>query len=218
MQMLLMSLWFGILTSVSPCPLATNIAAVSFCSKRIAKPYVVLLSGLFYTIGRTAFYTSLGIFLSYFLNMIPLVSDFLQTKMAYISGPIMIILGVVLLDIVKIKLPSFNMAEKTQNRFNQSGLLGSFALGFLFAMMLCPVSAAFFFSNLIQSGGNPFVLMSYGVGTGIPVLVFAFVLSFCAEKISQIYKMTTTFEKYARLMTACIFIIVGFYYILRSIL
>lgn len=218
MQILMMSLWFGILTSISPCPLTTNIAAVSFLSKKIAKPYFVLLSGLFYTIGRTAFYTILGVVLSYFLNMIPAVSDFLQTKISYIAGPIMIVLGIVLLDIIKIKIPSFNVKEKTQKKLDKSGLLGSFAIGFLFAMMLCPVSAAFFFSNLIQSGGNVFVLVLYGIGTGLPVLVFAFVLSFCAEKISKIYKMTTTFEKYARLLTAYIFIIVGFYYILRSIL
>ena len=218
MQILLTALWLGILTSISPCPLTTNIAAISFLNRKMTKPYFVFLNGVFYTIGRTAFYTIIGVSLSYFFNMIPVVSDFLQTKIEYIAGPIMIILGIILLDIIKFSIPAFKLKEKTQDKLNKAGFLGSFAIGFLFAMMLCPVSAAFFFSNLIQSQGNPLVLMLYGIGTGLPVLIFAFVLSFCAEKISKTFKMTTNFEKYARLMTAGIFIIVGFYYTLRSIL
>ncbi|MCM1322665.1 MAG: aromatic aminobenezylarsenical efflux permease ArsG family transporter [Acetobacter sp.] len=217
-QMLLMAVWFGILTSVSPCPLATNIAAVSFLGKKISKSYIVLLNGVFYTIGRAIFYTAVGSFLAYFLNVIPKVSDFLQTKAAYIVGPIMVILGIVLLDVVKIKLPSFQMNVETQNKFDKIGFLGAFLLGFLFASMLCPVSAAFFFSNLIQSGGNFWVLFLYGIGTGLPVLFFAVILAFCAERISRLYQATTIFEKYARRLTAVIFISVGIYYILRSLL
>ena len=217
-QMLLTALWFCVLTSVSPCPLTTNIAAVSFLSKKLSQPYLVLLNGLFYTMGRAVFYTMLGTVLSYFLSSIPLVSDFLQTKMAYIAGPIMIVMGVILLDVIKLNIPSLQIKEETKSKLDKAGLLGSFGIGFLFATMLCPVSAAFFFSNLLQSNGNFLVLMLYGIGTGLPVLFFAFIVSFCAEKISVLYQATTIFEKYARRLTAFIFIGVGIYYLFRSIL
>lgn len=217
-EALLMAVWFGILTSISPCPLATNIAAVSFLSKKISRPSFVLLNGMIYTLGRAAFYTLLGVILSYFLSSIPIVSDFLQTKMSYIAGPIMIILGILLLDIISLKLPSFQLKEQSKEKLDKMGFIGSFAIGFLFASMLCPVSAAFFFSNLLQSNGNVFVLILYGFGTGLPVLLFAFVLAFCAEKISSLYKATTTFETYARKITAIIFIGVGIYSLVRNLI
>lgn len=156
MQILLTALWLGILTSISPCPLTTNIAAISFLNRKMTKPYFVFLNGVFYMIGRTAFYTIIGVSLSYFLNMIPVVSDFLQTKIEYIAGPIMIVLGIILLDIIKISIPAFKLKEKTQDKLNKAGFLGSFAIGFLFAMMLCPVSAAFFFSKLNTKPRQPF--------------------------------------------------------------
>lgn len=218
-QMLLPALWFGVLTSISPCPLAMNIAAVSYLGKKISKPSFVLLSGFVYTLGRTVFYVLLGGILFYSFSAIPAVSDFLQTKMTYFVGPIMIVLGFILLDILKIKMPTLQFDnQKLEKRIDKTGLIGTFMVGFLFASVLCPVSAAFFFSNLIQSGGNPVVLLLYGIGTGLPVLLFAFMLAFCAEKIGGLYKKTALFETYARKITAVLFIGIGFYYLLGSIL
>lgn len=218
MTALFMALWLGIMTSISPCPLATNIAAVSFIGRKIGKPYYILLSGLIYTLGRTAFYTILGIVLSYSISSIPVVSDWLQTNMAYIAGPLLLILGFIMLDFIKLKLPQFKMTEKTQAKLDKLGLIGALFIGFLFAAMLCPVSAAFFFSNLIQSEGNVLVLALYGTGTGLPVVVFALILAFFTNKLSSVYNATKTFEKYARLLTAIIFIGVGLYYIGRVFL
>lgn len=216
MIILLSAVWLGILTSISPCPLASNIAAVSFIGRKVGKPCYVLLSGIFYTIGRSLFYTLLGVVLSFSMQSIPAVSDWLQSNMAYIAGPLLIVLGFIMLDIINLNLPKFRLTEKTQRRMDKLGLLGALVIGFLFATMLCPVSAAFFFSNLIQSEGNIFVLILYGLGTGLPVVAFAVVLAFCANKLSSIYKATTAFEKYARRITAAIFIVVGFYYIGRT--
>lgn len=217
-QSFLMAVWFGILTSISPSPLTSNIAAVSFLSKKFSQPTAVLLNGTLYTLGRVVFYMLLGVILSYFLSSIPVVSDFLQTKMSYIAGPIMIILGLSLLDITNIKLPSFQIKEQSKEKLDKMGFIGSFAIGFLFASMLCPVSATFFFSNLLQSQGNVFVLILYGLGTGLPVLIFAFILAFCVEKISSLYKAATTFENYARKLTAVIFIGAGIYSLTRNLI
>lgn len=218
MHLILIACWLGILTSISPCPLASNIAAVSFLGRKISNPFLVLSNAVAYTLGRALFYTITGVVLSYFLSSIPLVSDFLQTKMIYIASPLMIVLGLILLDIVKIKFPSFSMSDKTKNKLENKGFIGALLLGFLFASMLCPVSAAFFFSNLMQSGGNPIVLLVYGIGTGLPVLFFAFVLAFFANRLGNYYKSITIFEKYARKLTAIIFIIVGIYYLLKGVL
>lgn len=212
---LLSAVWLGILTSISPCPLASNIAAVSFIGRKIAKPYYVLLSGLLYTAGRSLFYTILGVVLSFSMQSIPAVSDWLQSNMAYVAGPLLIVLGFIMLDIFKLNLPKFSLSERTQGKMDRLGLLGALILGFLFAAMLCPVSAAFFFSNLIQSEGNVLVLALYGIGTGLPVVAFAVVLAFCAGKLSSVYNATKTFEKYARRITAAIFIVVGVYYLWR---
>lgn len=211
----LYALWLGILTSISPCPLAGNIAAVSFIGRKVGKPYYVLLSGLIYTLGRTIFYTLIGVILSFSMHSIPPVSNWLQTNMSYIAGPLLIIMGLIAFGVIDLHLPKFKWKEKNQGIIDKMGLFGSFVIGFLFAAMLCPVSAAFFFSNLIQSAGNPVVLAAYGIGTGIPVVLFALVLAFFANKISVVYKATSIFEKYARVLTASIFIIVGIYYLWR---
>jgi cytochrome c biogenesis protein CcdA len=207
------ALWLGILTSISPCPLAGNIAAVSFIGRKIGKPYYTLLSGLIYTLGRTLFYTGLGVTLSYSLNSIPLASNWLQTNMVYIAAPLMILLGLIMVDLIKINLPKLKLGDKTAGRIDKLGLSGALIIGFLFAAMLCPISAAFFFSNLIQSNGNIFVLITYGIGTGLPIILFAVILAFFTNRLSKIYKITTGLEKYTRLITGLIFIIVGIYYI-----
>lgn len=218
MIVILTSLWLGILTSISPCPLATNIAAISFIGKRINKPYYVLLSGLFYTMGRTLLYIILGIVISKTMQSIPIVSDFLQNKMMYFAAPVMIIIGVFLLDIIKIKLPDIKLMNFSSNKLEKMGLIGSLFMGILFAATFCPVSAALFFSNLITSQGSIFSLFLYGIGTGIPVLFFAFILAFVVNKISTIYKVTAKIEKIARIVTGIIFIIVGLYYIYGYVL
>ena len=47
----------GLLTAISPCPLATNIAAIGYIGKDIEDRRRVFLSGLLYTAGRIVAYT-----------------------------------------------------------------------------------------------------------------------------------------------------------------
>lgn len=211
--LLLSSLWFGILTSISPCPLATNIAAVSFVGKKVGKPYYVLLSGFIYTLGRTLLYTALGFSLSFSMTAIPTVSHFLQTQMVYVVGPILILVGLIMLEIIPIKLPSFSMKDSSKERLDKLGLLGAFLLGVIFAAAFCPVSAALFFGNLVQNKGNILSLLLYGIGTGLPVLGLSFILAFSVKSLGSAYNKIVLFEKYARKITAIIFIVAGVYYI-----
>ena len=101
----LSALWLGIMTSISPCPLATNVAAISFLAKKITHPFFVLLSGIAYTVGRMATYAILGFILINSILSIPQVAQFLQKYMVKALGPILIITGLILLDRIKINFP-----------------------------------------------------------------------------------------------------------------
>ena len=167
------ALWLGILTSISPCPLATNIAAVSYLSKKVIHVKQVMFSGIAYTIGRMIAYAILGIFLIYSLLSIPKVAQALQTYLNRALGPVLFIAGLFLLDIIKLNLPSFSLSNEKFEYLANSGAIGSFFLGVIFALSFCPISAGLFFGGLIPlSLRNKLGIILpffYGLGTALPV-------------------------------------------------
>ena len=210
------ALWLGILTSISPCPLATNIAAVSFLSKKIAHPALVFISGFAYTLGRMAAYAALGWIIISSLLGVPEVAQFLQKYMGKALGPLLIITGLFLLEIITLKLPGIALSQKHHNKLVESGAPGAFLLGFIFALAFCPVSAALFFGSLIPLALNskagmllPFI---YGVGTGLPVLLFAVAIALGVTSMSHWFHKITKLEYHTRRITGVIFILVGLYY------
>jgi cytochrome c-type biogenesis protein len=210
------ALWLGILTSISPCPLATNIAAVSFLSKKIAHPFMVFISGLAYTIGRMTAYAVLGwIIISSLLN-VPQVAQFLQKYMVKALGPILIITGLFLWEVITLKLPGPALSAKHQNKLAESGGRGAFLLGLVFALAFCPVSAALFFGSLIplalKSKAGILLPFVYGVGTGLPVLMFAVAIALGVTSLSHWFCKITKIEYYTRRITGIVFILAGLYY------
>jgi len=208
--------WLGILTSISPCPLATNIAAVSFLSKKITHPALVFISGLAYTLGRMVAYTVLGWIIVSSLLSVPQVAQFLQKYMVKALGPLLIITGLFLLEVITIKLPGVALSQKHHNKLVESGAPGAFLLGVIFALAFCPVSAALFFGSLIPLAFNskvgtilPFI---YGIGTGLPVLIFAIAIALGVTSMSHWFHKITKLEYYTRKITGVIFILVGLYY------
>ncbi|MCK5581105.1 MAG: sulfite exporter TauE/SafE family protein [Candidatus Omnitrophica bacterium] len=217
MMALLSALWFGILTSISPCPLATNIAAVSFLSKKIDRPRMVFWSGLAYTLGRMTAYAILGSLIISSLAGVPTVANFLQKYMNKILGPLLIVVGLFLLDMLRLKFSGFSLSREKQNTLAEAGVFGSFALGVVFALSFCPISAALFFGSLIPLAVNsdfgivfPFI---YGIGTGLPVLVFAVGLSLGIHSMARWFNKVAKLEIYMRKVTGAIFVLVGIYYI-----
>jgi cytochrome c-type biogenesis protein len=211
------ALWLGILTSVSPCALASNVAAVSFLSRRIAHPKAVFLSGLTYTIGRMIAYAALGVIIISSLLSVPVLANFLQKYLNRALGPILIISGLFLLDIMRFNLRSFTLPEKHQKALAGSGVGGAFVLGLILALAFCPISAALFFGSLIPlaighrfGAALPFV---YGIGTGLPVLIFALAIALGAKSLDRWFQRLTKMEYYVRKTTAAIFILVGVYYV-----
>lgn len=148
------ALWFGILTSVSPCPLATNITAISFVSRKTGSPVGVLLTGLLYTVGRALVYVAIAMLLVTSLLSAPAVSLTLQMWMNKLLGPILILVGMVMLGLVRIRFRGRGMSERLQHRVEGWGLLGALALGMLFALSFCPVSATLFFGSLLPLALN----------------------------------------------------------------
>jgi len=218
---LLSALWLGILTSISPCPLASNIAAVSFILKRIEHPLYVFTSGVLYTLGRVVGYTGLGVLVTFSLLSIPQVSFFLQHYLNKILGPVLIVTGFLLMEVIHVPFLTSSVSEKTAGRVRDFGAFGSLLLGILFALSFCPISAALFFGSLIPlslKNNSPIILPSvYGVGTGLPVLGFAVVLAFGVTNIEKIFRRVKALEYWMRRVTGVVFILVGIYYVLNHL-
>lgn len=217
------ALWLGVLTSISPCPLATNIAAVSYISRRVEKTQLALLSGLLYTAGRTLSCLVLGVVLSASVLAVPQLSHFLQKYMNMAMGPLLILVGMFLLELLT--LPSGSgpgWGEKVQARADRLGVWGAGLLGIVFALSFCPTSAALFFGSLLPltvKSGSPVIYPAlYGIGTALPVLGFALVIAFGARSLGTAFRRVTAFELWARRITGAVFIAIGIWMSVRFIL
>ncbi len=208
--------WLGILTSISPCPLATNVVAISFISRDIGSPPRVLWIGLLYTLGRTVTYATLGSLLVGGILSIPQVSLALQYWMNRLLGPILLLVGMFLLDLLRFNFSTYRMSNSLQDRARSWGMWGAGLLGMTFALSFCPVSAALFFGSLIplslKAGSQIALPALYGLGTGLPVVLFAIGLAAGAQTISAALDRLGEIERWARRATGMIFIAVGAYY------
>jgi len=218
---LLSALWLGILTSISPCPLATNVAAVSYIGKNITCPYKTVLSGFLYTFGRMLSYVLIGIIIVAGLLSVPSIANFLQHYMNIILGPVLILVGIILLEIVKINFPSGISNMGLHNKVKDFGIIGALLLGIIFALSFCPISAALFFGSLISLSveHNSKVLfpLIYGIGTGLPVIIFAFIIAFSINSVGKAYNSLVKIEFWMRKATGVIFILAGIYFIATHI-
>lgn len=207
----------GILTSISPCPLATNITAVAFISKEIKTPKHTLFNGLFYTLGRGISYTLLAILMYFGLSSFQLSSIF-QGWGDKILGPILIIISLVMFDVIKLNLKTKNeKIEQLKIWLSSKGYLGALLLGMLFALAFCPYSGVLFFgvlTPLILSANEGILLAPlFALGTGLPVIIFSFIIAFSMQKMSQAFTVVSKVEKVTRIVVASTFILVGLYYL-----
>jgi cytochrome c biogenesis protein CcdA len=213
------ALWLGILTSISPCPLATNIAAISFLSRHIDKPWRTFVLGLLYTVGRILSYVAVGFVVMVSLISVPSLSLGLQTWMNRLIGPLLVVIGLFLLNVLRLNIPSlgFGPGGRVERLAKRGGYLGAALLGAAFALSFCPVSAALFFGSLIplalahQSSATMFSV--YGVGTAAPVLGFVTLLAFASHWLTKAMKVTATVERWAKAITGVVFLVIGIYYI-----
>jgi len=210
------AVWLGILTSISPCPLATNIAAVSYIGQRMARPGFVVVAGLLYALGRMIAYAALAGVLAASLLTIPQISGALQTHMNKLLGPVLILTGMVMLNLLSLPVSGSRLSERLGNRAAAWGTWGAGVLGIIFALSFCPVSAALFFGSLlplaIKADSQLLVPAVYGAGTAAPVVGVALLMSWSAQSLSKALNHLARIEKAARLATGTVFVAVGIYY------
>lgn len=207
----------GLMTAISPCPLATNITATAFISKNISSKRKVLLSGLLYSLGRGFSYTTIGLILYFGTSKFHIARFFNQNGEKFL-GPLLIIIGLIMLNVIKLNfLGKLNFQEKLSEKFKGKGLLGSFLIGVVFALAFCPYSGALFFGMLIPmtiaSADGLYLPIVFAFGTGLPVLLFTYLLAFTAGKVGVFYNRITKIEKVMRTIAAVVFILTGLYYV-----
>jgi cytochrome c biogenesis protein CcdA len=239
---LVAALYLGVLTSISPCPLATNVAAISYIGRKVDSPRSVIHAGLLYTIGRCLLYLGLAVLLTTTALSIPAVSKFLQKYTHLALGPVFLLLGMFLVGLLTFSSGGTVMSEKMQKRVDAMGIWGALLLGILFAVSFCPTSAAWFFGLLAlimgsEAGaitgvmakvgitlpeaalpaGSAVLPLVYGIGTALPVIVVAFLLAYSAQAVGKTYNALSKIEWWARMATGWVFILIGVYFSLEYV-
>lgn len=213
--------WLGILTSLSPCPLATNVAATSYIGQQIHSRFATVIAALSYTLGRTLCYMILSMLIVAGLISIPGVSNFLQMHMNRILGPFLIITGLFILELIPLRLPNVALNIERLKKLGESGFFGAVLMGFLFAMSFCPVSAALFFGSVIPLSlkfESLFLLpLFYGAGTAAPVIGFAFIMAYSTRFAGMFFNRMARVELWLRHVTGGLFILIGVYFCLKYI-
>jgi cytochrome c-type biogenesis protein len=212
----LSALLLGLITAISPCPLATNIAAIGYVSRRVTERRYAIMTGVLYTLGRMFSYSVIGAIIIVAGLEIPGVASFLQDFGDRALGPILIVVGVIMLVADRISLGlGGGRLSALGAKVAGWGMLGGFLLGVLFALAFCPYSAALFFGVLIplslKSTGGVALPAVYAIGTGLPVLVFGVLISLSVARVSAWLNAVTRAERIIRVAASVIFIGVGIY-------
>ena len=208
----------GLLTAISPCPLATNITAIGFISKDIGNRNKIFLGGLLYTLGRVVAYTVLGIILISILKEGSSMFSLQKGISKYgeiLIAPVLIFVGVFMLFGDRLNLPKFGFSG-TGKAEKLKGNLGSLLLGVLFALAFCPTSGLFYFGMLIPMSaaepGGYLLPIVYAVATGLPVILVAWILAYSVAGIGIFYNRIKVLQKWFNRVVAVLFIAVGIYY------
>lgn len=216
------ALWLGVLTSISPCPLATNVAALSYLTRYGASRRVQTVTGVLYTLGRAAAYATVGGVLAWGVLSAPALSEFLQRHMNQLLGPLLVLVAMVLLGMLP-GLPSFGaLSPAWQKRLASFGVAGSGLLGFGFALAFCPVSAALFFGSLVplavQRESTVLLPVLYGIGSAAPVLVFALAIAIGREFSARLFAGAQTFDRWMMPISGWSMLLIGVYFCLTRTL
>lgn len=206
----------GLLTAISPCPLATNITAIAFISKDIENKNRVFVSGLVYTLGRAISYTLLGLLFFFGASQFEL-GGFFQSYGEKILGPLLVIIGILMLDVIHINFPGLGSLTKRYEEKGVASYWSVLVIGIIFALAFCPYSGVLFFGMLIPmtiaSPSGLFLPIIFAIATGLPVLIIAYLLAYTVSGIGSFYNKVKVFEKWFRRVVSVIFIAVGIYYI-----
>ncbi|MBN1387877.1 MAG: sulfite exporter TauE/SafE family protein [Bacteroidales bacterium] len=209
----------GLMTAISPCPLATNITAVGYISKDVENRRKVFYNGLVYTLGRVVSYTLIAVIIFIGADQFK-ISGVFQKYGEKIIGPLLIIIGLLMLDILKINFRGgiSNFSRRFKGRKKKNKYWDALLLGIVFALAFCPYSGVLYFGMLIpmtiSSASGLYLPVVFAVATGIPVLIFAWLIAFTVSGVGKLYNRIKLFEIWFRRIIAVVFIGVGIYYII----
>jgi cytochrome c biogenesis protein CcdA len=209
----------GLMTAISPCPLATNITAIGFISKDIENRNRVFINGLLYTLGRAITYTLIAFIIFLGVDQFKF-SGFFQRYGGKFLGPILVIIGLVMIDILKFKFPAFDRIHSKMQNKTTWNYVDALLLGIVFALAFCPYSGVLYFGMLIPitvtSASGLYLPVIFALATGIPVIIFAWILAYTVAGIGKAYHKVKTFELWFRRIISVLFIIIGIYYIIKE--
>jgi len=214
---LIAAFFIGLMTAISPCPLATNITAIAYASKRIDNSRHTLIVGFVYTLGRMFTYVAIASLIVWVGINTQAISLFLQKYGEKVIGPLLILIGVVMLDIIKFRFLRENKkVARLKEKLANKGFLGAFLLGVIFALAFCPFSAVLFFGMLIplalKAGDGMLIPSIFAFATGLPVIIFSFILVYSVSRLGSILNKVQAFEKWSRKIVSFVFLVVGIYY------
>ena len=211
----------GLMTAISPCPLATNITAIGFISKDLENRNRVFFNGLFYTIGRAVTYSLIPLIIFLGADQFKF-SGFFQRYGEKIIGPLLVLIGIFMLDIIRINFPGLGRLSEKMEQRKSWRFIDVLLLGIVFALAFCPYSGVLYFGMLvpltISSASGLYLPVIFALATGIPVIIIAWVLAYTVSGIGSLYNKIKIFELWFRRVIAVVFIIVGLYYIFRNYL
>jgi len=207
----------GLMTAISPCPLATNITAIGYISRDIKIRRKVFINGLLYTLGRAITYTVLGVILYFGASKFQ-ISRLFQANGGKILGPLLLIVGILMLDVIKFRLPGGgSLTDKISSKLKFDSGWSALLLGIVFAMAFCPYSGVLYFGMLIPititSASGLYLPLVFAIATGLPVIFVAWLLAYSISEIGVFYNRIKTFERWFRRIVAAIFILGGIYYL-----
>lgn len=206
----------GLMTAISPCPLATNISAIGFISRDLEDGKRVFMNGLVYTLGRALSYTGLAVILYFGASKMNVVMIF-QGWGEKVLGPLLIVIGLFMLDVLKIKFPGFSKLTEKIGEKGKGSYWSSLLLGMVFALAFCPYSGVLYFAMLIPmtiaSPEGLYLPVLFAISTGLPVILFAWLLAFAVGNVGKLYNRIKVFEGWFRRVVGVVFIGVGIYYI-----
>lgn len=212
----LSALILGLMTAISPCPLATNITAIAYISKDIESKRRVFMNGLIYTAGRAITYTLLGIILFFGASTFN-IARLLQGWGEKLLGPLLLIIGIYMLGLFTIRLPAWIKIGGDMQHSSKKGFWQVLLLGIVFALAFCPYSGVLYFGMLIpltiSSTSGLLLPLVFAVATGLPVIILAWMLAYTVSEVGSFYNKLRNFEKWFRRVVAVVFILVGLYYI-----
>ncbi len=207
----------GLMTSISPCPLATNITAIGFLSKDLKNQRKVFFNGLIYTLGRAVSYSIIGLIFFFGASQFKF-AGFIQEWGEKILGPLLIIIGLFMLGLIKLRIPGLGSVTESMEKKSNSGFWGVLLLGIVFALAFCPYSGVLYFGMLIpmtvSSANGLYLPLFFAIGTGIPVIIFAWLIAFSIGSIGNVYNKIKLFELWFRRIIAVLFVAVGIYYVI----